>query len=206
MRVHARLAVLATVVGCLLGVVVGTASARRIGILNAEAGFRIIWSPLSFNAGGNTVRCNTTLEGSFSSTTFAKTFGTRIGSITRAIMNTCTGGSATVLRETLPWSVTYESFTGTLPVIRDVDVLVTGLAINMRPTGLVACLLRSDSFHPANGDFGILESSIVWFFAREIRSIPLNGFLCEFAGEGTWTGTGSASTLVDFSRSRIFLI
>jgi len=176
----------------LLALAVSSASASRLSV--NEQSWRVVWTPLSFSAGGNVVRCNVTLEGSFHYRTIVKSVGSLIGFITRAIANTCTGGSATVLTNTLPWHVQYGGFTGTLPNIATVRLSLIGASFNVRPSGLVACLARSTTENPARGIATVSGGTITKLTAEEGATIPLNGFLCEFAGEGTFSGESSSVT------------
>jgi hypothetical protein len=73
---------------------------------------------LTFGEGSTTVQCEVTLNGTVSSALLAKVVGTQFGSITQVLINEagCSGGSiepAGVLN--LPWRLTYQSITGTLP-------------------------------------------------------------------------------------------
>src|SRR6185436_11338861 len=104
-----------------LTIAVGTAAAGRLS-LNPRT-FRATWTGLEFTSaslfGANTLRCPVTIEGSFHSATIQKRPGALIGHVTRATMFSarCTGGTFTVLQNTLPWHVTYEGFAGALPRI-----------------------------------------------------------------------------------------
>src|ERR1700751_1578741 len=117
MTSRARLVLAAVLAASLFGIVVGSASANRLSI--NETRFRITWARLTFNEETAEARdiCPVTMEGSFHSGTIRKVVGALIGHITRAGAGVCTGGGLTILRETLPWHVTYEGFFGTLPRI-----------------------------------------------------------------------------------------
>jgi hypothetical protein len=124
------------------------ASATRLSVNTVD--FRLVWSPLSFEAGSNVVACNVTLEGSFAASSFAKTVGSQIGTVSAAaVAATCTGGSARALTETLPWRVTYGGFSGVLPRISSVNLTLVGTSFAIAPTELgFACL---GSTTPARG-------------------------------------------------------
>lgn len=146
-------ALLATLI---LAAAVGTASASHLS--TSHAGMSIIWTSLHFNSSaGTTISCPVTLEGTLHSTTFAKTRGSLIGFITRAtVARPCTGGTAwanngsernevlgTTLGNSLPWHITYEGFTGTLPNITEVHLLLTRVRFLLRATILGISLLCS---------------------------------------------------------------
>lgn len=116
-----------------LGALVGTASARNLS--SSSQTIRATWTSMEFaapNAGVN-VRCQVTLEGSLHTRTIAKVLGSLIGYITRADVNegSCTGGRARPRNETLPWHVTYQGFTGTLPNITSEKTSVPNSAFDI---------------------------------------------------------------------------
>jgi hypothetical protein len=114
---------------------VTTASARNLSV--SESSFRITWASLEFAVPGvSTVRCRLTLEGSFHTRTIAKVARALIGAISRAIVaHPCTNGEAWMDNGTepapggrinrLPFHVTYESFTGTLPSVTGINLLLS---------------------------------------------------------------------------------
>jgi hypothetical protein len=114
---------------------VGVASAARLSLSNQT--FRQVWSPMTISTaaegGGEVIRCNVTMEGSFHYRTFNKVSRSTIGAITRSIFaHPCTGGEfwaangteeaglGTPVENTLPWVINYEGFEGTLPNITGV--------------------------------------------------------------------------------------
>lgn len=131
---------------------VGSASASKISYSNQ--GFRITWSRLTFSAsgGGLPITCPITLDGSFHSATMTKTAELQVAQITRALVGTCQEGRGTVLAESLPWSITYQSFTGTLPGITTVRHNLIGAAFEVEPSAGVACLARTSAESPAAGE------------------------------------------------------
>jgi hypothetical protein len=98
----------------LLAAAASSATARSLSVSNQN--IRVTWSSLEF-VSGVTLRCRVTLEGSLHSRTITKRLGTLIGAITRATFDerNCTNGTLRPRTETLPWHITYEGFTGTLP-------------------------------------------------------------------------------------------
>ena len=56
----------------------------------------------------------------------SKGVGSLIGYITQAILRPCATGTASILRETLPWHVRYAGFSGSLPNITSLTVHAIG--------------------------------------------------------------------------------
>jgi len=132
----------------LLAAAVSTASATRLSVSNQN--IRATWTSLEFQAPGVvTVRCQVTLEGSFHTRTITKTAGSLIGAVTKGIVKqeTCTNGSGatfngveryngTTTPQTLPWHITYESFSGSLPSISAVNILLQRFRFGLTVSGL----------------------------------------------------------------------
>jgi len=179
----------------LLSLGVSSASARNLSL--SEQGSRIVWTPLEFIAGGRTVRCNVTLDSRFHYRTIVKREGALVGFVNNATVNTCVGGSATVLSSTLPWHITYNGFSGTLPNITAIRLNQIGTSFNIRPDGTIACLARSTAENPAKGIAEIgAGGAITGLRADETVTIPLEGFFCSFAGEGAFRGRGVVTAAV----------
>ena len=130
---------------------VTTTFANRISVTSRT--FRSVWTPFTIRdrealGTERTVRCNLTLEGSFHSGTIAKVAGSLVGYINRASLGSpCTGGTASVLRESLPWHLEYSSFVGTLPSISELRYGLSGFALDVNPEGEPQgqCLVHSES-------------------------------------------------------------
>jgi hypothetical protein len=123
MRTTAKLGLTALIAALLLSSAISTASARTLSINKED--IRVAWNAIRFEGGlGVPVTCQFTMEGSFHSRTIAKVLGNLVGVITRAAPKTesCTNGRVTV--SGLPWHITYEGFTGNLPAIQGVLVLL----------------------------------------------------------------------------------
>lgn len=119
MTTRSRSLLAAFISALLLATAVGAASANRLGL--GEAGFRIVWSPMSsVPSFGSTVRCPVTLVGSFHSRTINKTTGSLIGYVNTVTVGTCEAGTARANIETLPWHLQYSGFAGTLPSIESI--------------------------------------------------------------------------------------
>jgi hypothetical protein len=178
-----------------LAVAVGTASGSTFTIV--ERSIRSTWSAMSFEAAGLTVRCPVTLEGSMAEGSFIKRALSRIGSVTRATIGTCSGGAVRVLSETLPWAIQYASFTGTLPNITSGTLRAVGAAMQIAPTGAPACLARTSEEAPLRLIAERETSSAIVTGMRidEEAQIPLSGeFLCSLS-RGRVAGRGSVTAL-----------
>jgi hypothetical protein len=130
----------------LLCALTATASANRLRL--SSTSFRSVANELRFAAGFET-RCPFTLEGTFHRASFTKVEQALLGYVTRARINeaACQEGTATVLQERLPWHVTYERFTGTLPTITSVAVQIHGASLSVTKAGMT-CLVRSSEARP----------------------------------------------------------
>jgi hypothetical protein len=137
MRTHSKLILAGLAATLLMSLAVGTASANRLSTSNRN--FRVVWTELiliSGEEGTPLLTCPVTMEGSFHSATIAKVIGALIGHVSRATTGSCRGGSATITQTSLPWHVTYEGFTGTLPNIREISVLLRGVNFQVTVTVL----------------------------------------------------------------------
>lgn len=141
--------VILVVVGAtvLLAALVSTASAGRLS--TSSTALNATWTRFGFRGGLGTADCEVILNGSFHERTISKTNGTLSGFITAGNINRCARGGATVLRETLPWHVQYDSFTGALPTIVSIRARIIGVAFRVRePTFAIECLSRSTAEEP----------------------------------------------------------
>ncbi len=137
----------------LLAAIATTASARNLSA--SETGFRITWSSLEFGSSTTTIRCRLTLEGTFHSRTIAKVARSLIGYINRAsFAHPCTGGEAWMdngaeseplgtAPNKLPFHLTYESFSGTLPRITELNLLLRNASLVIQSSFIgIACRAR----------------------------------------------------------------
>lgn len=132
-----------------LSAAVSGASANRLSV--SSQNFRMVWRSLVFkntiNAG--VVLCPITLEGSFHSATISKTVGALIGYVKRASVRgeepPCIGGTMSVLAASLPWHITYFAFTGTLPTIRTMHILLPSLQIQVHIRESLTCLASAEA-------------------------------------------------------------
>ena len=165
---------------------VSSASASRLSISNRN--IRVVWTSLDLISGTSTlIQCPVTLEGSFHSATLRKTQGALIGFISRASVRSasCTGGGgATILTETLPWHITYDSFTGSLPRPTSVVLLLAETPFNVSLFG-VNCLFGEDGTTRARGATNIEPNGLVTGLTPDpTTELPLlvGGFLCPEEG------------------------
>jgi hypothetical protein len=169
----------------LLGALVSSASAGRLSASTQT--IRATWANMTFTGPFGTTECEVTLAGSLHTRTITKTRGALIGFINRAELRTpCRRGAATILRETLPWHVQYDSFAGTLPRITAISTRVIGASFQINE-GFI-CLARTTAATPAIGVFNREAAGRITNVTVGGR-IPTNCFL-----EGTLGGT---STTVD---------
>jgi len=204
MRTSAKLSLTALIAALLLSAAISTAGARSLSVSSQT--IRAVWSRLEFNEEGIglSVRCQLTLEGSFHSRTITKVRGALIGAITRVDVFTerCTGGWLKG-KPPFPWHITYESFTGALPAITSVRLLLARFRYLLISPGLATC------------EYGTATDNVVYSAAMtsgEITSLsPVAGsnlphktepstFFCTNAGalvgpEGVVTALNSTAKL-----------
>ncbi len=171
----------------LLAALTTTATARNLR--SSSITFRASWTSAEFAGGFGTGRCNLTLEGTLRSATITKTRGGEIGAVRAATIGTCPQGSATILKETLPWRVQYASFTGTLPAITSTATNVIGAAFQFKePTFGVTCLATSTTTNPATDSYNLGASG-------EVTSVNLGGTVPTNCGaSGTLSGRSSTNS------------
>jgi len=132
------------------GILVGLATAGRLS--SSSTRIKVVWTRLEYTGGFGTVECEVTLEGSMHARTSTKVLGALTGYVTAAVVSRCARGGATMLRETLPWHVTYAAFSGVLPNITSIRHNLIGAAWRIRePTFGLTCLSRTSETSPATG-------------------------------------------------------
>ncbi len=173
-----------------MALAVGTASANTLSY--SDLGFRIVWTTLTFSEseGNFPIRCPVTLEGSFHEHTFAKVSEELAGSITSASVGECQEGEATILEESLPWHVTYRSYSGELPNIETVSYNLIGAAFQVEIGLGIVCLAQSTSEFPAAGEAQREggEGKIISLRPDSSLPIPVTGTNCPIAG--IFSGSG----------------
>jgi len=183
----------------LLGALVSSASARNLSTSNQL--IRMAWSTVTLTAAGGNCRCQLTLEGSMHARTTSKSIGSLIGYITSAILGPCPAGTGTILRETLPWHVTYSGFQGTLPEINSFITHAVGVSFRIRDTGGTICLARSTAAKPGIGTTHRNTTT------KELTEVGLGGRIptgaeC-FGAELTLESTSGAISVLGTSSTRL---
>lgn len=99
---------------------------------------------LSFASGLGTVRCAVTLTGSLIEPQITARTGATIARDSRVAVGTCENGSGmTVL--VLPWTITYEGFTGTLPNVTSIKLLIHEFSVKFTSfAGAPECLFAGN--------------------------------------------------------------
>jgi len=193
---HKRhLTVIVLLASVLMSLAAASASARSIEITNSERGFRITWNPLRLEAAGRSIECPVTLEGNFAVHTFAKRAGTRVASVSELAVGTCTRGSVSVLIESLPWEITYNSFGGTLPTITELKFNTIREAFQVNLEGII-CLATTRVEQPARGISRISSGAVTGFRMDETALIETTGgFFCTLPGKAHFAGEASSITV-----------
>jgi hypothetical protein len=182
-------------------VFVSPASARNLSISIQR--FRATWTSAEFVGAFGTTRCALTLEGSMTARTHPKTIGLIIGRVTSSNAGTCSGGSATVLTETLPWTIQYGSFSGRLPLIDIIFWFIAGLSTRVRETGGITCLVRSTAAEPASGAVNVEGSGAAT--SMTLGGTIRTGAEC-FGATGELRGTSNSLASPEGPRITIRLI
>lgn len=207
MRKSSKLLVAGLMASLVLSVAVGGATGRAFRA--SEQRVDLKWARLQFIAGGRTVECAITIEGSFHSATFSKVENALIGLVSRAAVGSCTGGAATALAETLPWHIQYAGFRGILPRINSMNFKMIGGAFGIQPAGSLRCLARGTETNPFRGIDEIeISGQIISITAETGAEIPLTGEggLCAFGGRGHFSGAGSVTKLASTNLIVVSLI
>jgi hypothetical protein len=190
---HARLVcIVGSVIAASVLALAASAAARRFALNNQS--WVSVWTNIEVEAAGFNVRCPLTLEGSFHSAIIEKVSGALIGYVTNAQIrvSVCTGGSVTILSETLPWHIRYDRFMGTLPNITGIRIQLVGaaLAIENSEPCIINTTEREPLFFIVNVEGAGAIRKIRTLRADESAGIVLRGrFLCGFAGRGRFRGT-----------------
>ena len=224
MHISTKLGLAALLAAALLASAISTASARNLSV--SEQSFRATWTSIEFSVTGATVRCRTTLEGSFHTRTIAKSAARPlIGAISRVVVgHACTIGEEWVdngteaeplgtAPESLPGHLTYESFAGRLPDIAELNLLLSRFTfiLEVRILGLT-CI----------GRYGNATDNIILHAIREggagISALRPDATRNRFTlveqlgpnavcpGTATLAGTGTLVTLSTGSRLSVTLI
>jgi len=200
MRTHIKLMVTAVVAAGILVAAVGSATANRLSIDDRDV--YVFWNDasqrLSFNAGGSAVACEVTLLGSFHSNTIRKINRLLVGTIEHVDVDEagCTNGTADI-NGTLPWVVSYEGFTGALPTISRVRLLLSGPDFLIFNAAANARCITDPANQNASGDvlLDTVTGVVDGLDAEETPSVLISDLpesaLCDLIGSGRFNGTGS---------------
>jgi hypothetical protein len=199
-RNRTKLLLVALTAAITLGALLSTASANRIAQSNQN--FRATWSALRF-IGFVTVECHVTIEGSFHSRTLAKVAEALVGYVSRATVDEghCTGGSARVIQETLPWHLRYQSFTGTLPRISGITDRQVGSGFQVTGVVLgfpVTCQITSTAASPMVGinNVNTTTGQVESLRPDETALIPVSSGGGSCGSSGRLAGTSTTLTLL----------
>jgi len=173
----------------ILAAAAGTGSANRLSFSSTT--FRAVWRPLTFSESlFAPARCPVTLEGRFNSATINKTTAAPIGQVTRTAVGACEENAATALTETLPWDLTYQNFSGTLPVIGTIRVYLLGAAFRFR-SGISTCTATTEVLHPAQLITEIQREMGGALHLINLRADPSKFIPCAGFEHGKFEGTGT---------------
>jgi len=200
MQTRSKLLLAGLAAAMMLTFAVGSASANRLSTNARE--FYVFWDEpgssgrLTFE-GVLETSCEVTLLGSFHSRTIVKRPGALIGSITHVDINNCEAGTeARIL--SLPWHVTYEAFTGTLPNITAVRILLLRAAFEIDFGSGVICLGISDASDNASGEARIAAGNVTSLIADSDQPILIDDVapstFCDLSGSGRFVGTADVAT------------
>jgi len=210
MRTRTMRAASAVGAALLLAALVGSATAGKFSVSNRS--IRATWTALEFSGGFVTIRCPTTLEGSFHSATIRKTVGALIGYISRGtVQRPCVNGLTWLFSEepnevlggtfrgSMPWHITYRGFSGVLPMPLGLNLEIVGMKFMVRALVSGITILCEYLTGPANGGsltgtLGIGVSGAVsgLTFDETRRITSETGGLCPEVGLG---GTGNVRLL-----------
>ncbi len=198
MQLHRRLLTLAGVV-VVLAFGASNSFAGELEFIDVD--FTITWAGFSFSPdGGEVISCPVTLRGRMHEQVIGKVYKSLIGNITHVTVNDerCIGGRADELAETLPWPVLFDSFSGTLPHIDGVSVLILRASFQARRESSY-CLAESTAQEPWKGTFNLhpLLGSVQQFTndASLIDTRDTTGSLCDLGAVDTeLLGVGRVNT------------
>jgi hypothetical protein len=203
--VMSRSRLVAMIAGLSCGLILAITTGGVAGRLSVSSGtFRQVYNPLTFEAESTIIRCPVTLEGSYNSRTIQKVTETSIGYITRAgaAESACTGGRATFKSESLPWSMSYDRFTGTLPNISTASRFAIGAVIDLEILPGLVCRYEAVGM---NNRFSITlrksgDRIIQVDFNAPVLPNPFNRAGCPtlliiFRGSGTLTVLGGTTAV-----------
>jgi len=169
-----------------LGALVSTATARNVSVTETRS--TATFARVQMRGGFGTSSCNLTLTQVLHSRTMSKVLESLAGLITEAFTGGCEAGSATILRETLPWHVRYAGFVGQLPNFEAIITHVIGVAFRIREPFGIECLFTSSASSPIVGTYNREAGG-------RISTATTGGTLPSTCGRnGTFSGTSNSIT------------
>jgi hypothetical protein len=181
MRNRSKLLLAGLTVALAFGAFVSAAPARRIAISGRQ--WRTQVNKLRF-IGTQAIECHVTIEGSYHSRTISKVLEALIGYISRVTVDEtrCTGGSARILPESLPWHIRYNGFSGILPQITKIHIRIVGAGIILQVPN-VRCQIVSNAASPLKDWINIttatgVEESLTSDETEEIPDTSGSELLC----------------------------
>jgi len=136
----------------------GTASANRgiaLGVSEGELG-RVQASSSAITFTDATVSFRITCEVTKTlrlNNSITKAAGAAVGTVTAITVRNCTGGGVRMLTESLPWRMSYVSYSGTLPNIREVRFEIVSFAFLIEsPFGAERCLFIGNAQETTSGN------------------------------------------------------
>ncbi len=187
------------VASALVLLVCASASANRLSV-NTQT-FTMDFTAINFEASGIEVSCRVILEASLHSATLAKTRGLLVGQVVSGVSfpEECEGTEGAEpgeLDETLPWHITYNSFTGTLPNITGIAFDVVGASFSVTVLG-VSCLFRSTTESPLRIVANVRSGAIATADIDDTFAILKSSGSVFCPRSGTPDGTALVETLTE---------
>lgn len=192
MRTRSRLPVALMATAVLMVVAVGAASANTLSLSNARD--TASWTAFEVTAGTlGAAKCEVIPIITFHHGTFTKTAGTLIGVVEAVRIKNCTIGQIADIAATLPWHVRYSGFTGTLPNMTTVNVLIVGMGLEITTSGGARCRTTTTAETPARAILNREGRGVITSIRLdETAGIPMEGeLLCAGSGEARLSGAGS---------------
>jgi hypothetical protein len=139
MRTGSKLALAALAVTLAFTALTGAAGANRLSGNDRDIYF--YWDEFTLRIAEFEVTCPVEMLSILHENNIVKRELSLIGLVTHAeaFEEECVGGTISFLEESLPWHILYKSFTGRLPNIESIRVLLDGISYDIN-IGRIACL------------------------------------------------------------------
>ncbi len=209
MRTFRKLVLAGLTAALLISLASGAAAANRLATNDLD--FYAIWNDesqrLSFEA-GVTIDCEVTLLGHFHTQTITKTLGSLIGLVDHVEVDEtgCINGDAIPVppEGDVNWHLTYEGFTGTLPNITGVFLLLQGIEFVIQSDIGADCIASADEGEAGDDNaLGLAgreaSGAITGIDADpnpqiDISDLPESNGLCDLVGTGGFDGTADVES------------